>query len=78
MRTQLAANVLTIQTEGAHPPCVPPIVAVLRFGGLVVQTTATPSQVESFRVSYHLNLDGIQFAELRHAAAAHDRPRSGV
>lgn len=76
VRTQLAANVLTVQAEGAQPPCVPPIVAVLRFGALVVQTTATPSQVESFRVSYHLNLDGIQFAELRRAAAAYDRPSS--
>ncbi len=76
VRTQLAANVLTLPYDGGEPPpYAPPIVAVLRFGSLVIQTTAAPSQVETHRVSYFLSLDGVQFAELRRAATASERPK---
>lgn len=76
VRTQLAANVLTLPYDGDQaPPFAPPIVAVLRFGSLVVQTTAAPSQVEAHRVSYFLTLDGVQFAELRRAATASEWPK---
>lgn len=76
VRTQLAANVITLPYDGDQaPPLAPPIVAVLRFGSLVVQTTAAPSQVEAHRVSYFLTLDGVQFAELRRAATASERPK---
>jgi hypothetical protein len=77
VRTQLAANVLSLPIEGGDPPRVPPITLVLRFGTTVLQTTATPVHLEPHRVSYRLSLDGAQFAELRRVATAAEasRPR---
>jgi hypothetical protein len=74
LHTQLAANSLTLQTDGRALPTTPPIFLVLRRQALVVQTEATPLSVSPTSVSYALTLTPAQLADLR--AAVRSPPRT--
>lgn len=68
VQRQLLANVLTLTSDGRTLPVTPPIFMVLRFEGMVTQTSATPARQSPVEVTYQLGLDNSQRATLRSAA----------